>query len=119
LNPKKSKQFYKEVAEKADVHKDVVADLVYFFYEKFRDNLSNLTSSKIILPNLGTFSLRKTKLEKAIKRNKDILGNLQKTTYKGYEKSVAVKNKLEQMEKALLELNKKIQQKKDFKNENK
>ena len=119
MNPKNSKQFYSEIAKKADVHKDVVSDLIYFFYEKFRCNLSNLSSHKIILPNLGTFTLRKTKLEKAIKRNKDILGNLQKNTYKGYEKSVAVKNKLKQMEAALVNLNEKIKQKKDFKNENK
>ena len=119
MNPKKSKQFYKEVAEKADVHKDVVADLVYFFYERFRNNLSNLTSNKISLPNLGTFTLRKNKLEKAIKRNKDILGNLQKTTYKGYEKYVAVKFKLEQMEEALTKINNNIEKKKYFKNENK
>ena len=118
MNPKKSKQFYNEIAKKADVHKDVAADLVYFFYEKFRNNLSNLSSHKIILPNLGTFTLRKTKLEKAIKRNKDILGNLEKMTYKGYNKYVPVKNKLEEMENALKMLNKKIENKKKFKNEN-
>ena len=38
-------------------------------------------------------------------------------TYKGYDKYVPVKNKLKQMENALDMLNKKIQQKKDFKNE--
>ena len=119
MNPKKSKQFYSEIAKKADVHKDVAADLIYFFYEKFRNNLSDLSSHKLILPNLGTFTLRKTKLEKAIKKNKDILGNLQKNTYKGYEKSIAVKAKLKQMETALINLNKNLKEKKDFKNENK
>ena len=119
MNPKNSKQFYSDIAKKANVHNDVAADLIYFFYEKFRKNLSNLSSNKITLPNLGTFTLRKNKLEKAKIQNKDILGNLQKNTYKGYEKSVSVKNKLEQMETALINLNKKIKLKKDFKNENK
>ena len=40
-------------------------------------------------------------------------------TYKGYEKYIPVKNKIQQMEIAFEKLNKKIEQKKKFKNENK
>jgi nucleoid DNA-binding protein len=118
LKPKNHKSFFDEVAKEIKVHKDVVDDLVTFYYGKVRKNLSNLSDTHINVAGLGTFSLRKKKLEKAIKRNKDILGNLEKMTYKGYEKYIPVKNKIQQMEIAFEELNKKIEQKKKFKNEN-
>ena len=119
MRPKNSKDFYNKVAKETEVHKDVVSDLIAFFYAKFRKNLSELKAPKMNLPGLGTFSIRKTKLEKAIKRNKDILGNLEKMTYKGYEKYVPVKSKLKEMEDALKMVNENINQKNKFKNENK
>jgi len=119
LKPKNHKEFFNEVAKEIGVHKDVVDDFITFYYAKVRKNLSNLTDTHINVAGLGTFSLRKKKLEKAIKRNKDILGNLEKMTYKGYEKYIPVKEKIKQMESALIELNNKIQTKKKFKHENK
>jgi hypothetical protein len=107
------------VAEEVKVHKDVVDDFVTFYYGKVRKNLSELSDPNINVAGLGTFSLRKNKLEKSIKRQKDILGNLEKMTYKGYEKYVPVKSKIEQMELALGKLNENIKNKKKFKNENK
>ena len=117
--PKSHKSFFISVSEDAGVHKDVVDDLITFYYSKVRKTLSNLEHSSISVSNLGTFSLRKTKLEKAIKKNKDITGNLQKMKYKDYDKYVPVKAKLEKMEKMLKELNTLIDKKKKFKNENK
>ena len=117
--PKNHKSFFKSVSEEVGVHKDVVDDLVTFYYAKVRKTLSNLEHTSISVSNLGTFSLRKTKLEKAIKKNKDIAGNLQKMKYKDYDKYVPVKAKLEKMEKMLEKLNALINKKKKFKNENK
>tara|TARA_R110002020_G_scaffold4711_2_gene20482 strand:+ start:2147 stop:2467 length:321 start_codon:yes stop_codon:yes gene_type:complete len=105
------------VAQEIEVHKDVVDDLVTFYYNKVRKSLSELIDTNVNIAGLGTFSLRKKKLEKAIKRQKDILGNLEKMTYKGYDKYVPVKNKLKQMENALEMLDKKINDKNKFKNE--
>ena len=82
LNPKNYKKFYDDIAEEAEgVHKDLVKDFVYFFYDKVRKNLSDLSHPKISLPNLGTFSIRVGKLKKNIKKNKDILGNLAKDDF--------------------------------------
>ena len=57
-----------KVAKEAEVHKDVVNDLVAFFYAKFRKNLSELKEPKMNLPGLGTFSIRKKKLRKSNKK---------------------------------------------------
>ena len=117
MKPKNHKFFFEEVAMEMEVHKDVVDDLITFYYGKVRKNLSNLTDTHINIASLGTFIIRKKRLERAIKKNKDIIGNLEKMTYKGYDKYVPVKNKLKQMENALNILNKKIKSKKEFKNE--
>ena len=119
MNPKKYKSFYDDVAEEAKVHKDFVSDFVFFFYDKVRKNLSNLTYPRINLPNLGTFSVRIGKLKKNIKKNKDILGNLEKMTFDGYDKSIPVKEKLKAMEDLLEIMEQNIKNKKEFKNENK
>ena len=119
LNPKSYKNFYEDIAEEVEVHKDLVSDFVFFFYARLRKGLSELEDTKINLPNLGTFSIRHYKLKKAIKRQKDILGNLKKITFDGFDKSIPVIEKIKKMEKALemVELN--IKNKKEFKNENK
>ena len=96
MKPKNHKSFFKSVSEEAEVHKDVVDDLVTFYYGKVRKTLSNLDHPIVSVSNLGTFSLRKNKLIKAIKRQKDILGNLEKMTFDGYDKSVPVKEKIEE-----------------------
>ena len=119
MKPKSHKYFFKSVAEETEVHKDVVDDLVTFYFGKVRKCLSDLEHPSISISNLGTFSLRKTKLEKAIKKNKDILGNLQKMKYKDYDKYIPVKAKIDSMEAMLIKLNESISNKKKFKNENK
>lgn len=119
MNPKNYKDFYEDIASEAEVHKDLVAEFISFFYSKVRYNLSTLSHPKINLPGLGTFKIRTGKLKNAIKRNKDIIGNLEKMTYTGYEKHLPVKNKLKEMETLLDEVDKIIEQKKQFRNENK
>ena len=117
MKPKNHKSFFDVVAKEVGVHKDVVDDIVTFYYAKVRKNLSNLTDTHINVTGLGTFSIRKRKLERIIKRNKDILGNLEKMTYKGFEKYLPVKEKLKQMEEVLIKMNNKIKDKKKFRNE--
>ena len=119
MNPKKYKDFYNDIAKECNAHPDLVNDLVSFFYSRVRNNLSNLENSKLYLPNLGTFSIRKNRLIKKIKRHKDILGNLEKMTYKGYQKHVPIKEKIEIMEDLLSKIELKQQDKRKFKDENK
>lgn len=119
LNPKKHKSFYKDIAKDVGVHKDLVSNLVFFFYDKVRKNLSDLKNPKVNIPNLGTFSIRTNKLRNAIKRQKDILGNLEKMTFDGYDKSIPVKEKLKKMEDLLIKIELNITNKRKFRDENK
>ena len=101
LNPKNYKDFYSDVSTDAEVHKDLVAEFVSFFYGKVRGSLSSLENPRINIPGLGTFKIR----------------TLEKMTYTGYEKHVPVKNKLKEMENALIKIEENIKNKKNFKDE--
>tara|TARA_R110001592_G_scaffold126655_4_gene338056 strand:+ start:4575 stop:4961 length:387 start_codon:yes stop_codon:yes gene_type:complete len=119
LNPKNYRKFFKEIAEECEVHPDLVDEFVRFFYNEIRKNIESLDHTRIRIPNLGTFITRKGRLDRAIKRHKDMLGNLEKRTYSGYGKHVPIKEKLELMEKASLRISKEIETKKQWKDEHK
>ena len=116
MNPKSHKVFKEGIAEKVGVHASAVDEFVNFYYEKVRENLSGLTDINIFLDGLGTFSLRKMKVEKAIIKNKSYLGNLEKTTYNGYNKTILIKDKIETLENILLGMERLADAKKEFKN---
>lgn len=113
--PKKHKEFKEGIAKELGIHENVVDDFLSFYYSKIRTSLSSLDYPKIQVDGLGTFSIRKNKLEQKIKKYKDILGNTQKQTYKGYAKSVEIAKKLEEMETALETLEEMYKRKKNFK----
>ena len=115
VNPKKHKDFKEGIAEKVGVHQQVVDDFISFYYGKLRKKLSALEYPRINVDGLGTFYLRKTKLENSIKKNKSMLGNLTKRTYNGYAQSENIQSNIEQMSKALDQMEADILRKKDFK----
>lgn len=115
MNPKKHKDFHKGIAEQVGVHPDVVDEFIAFYYGKVRKNLSDLTYPSLFITGLGTFHLRKLKLDKSIKRYKSILGNLEKQKFDGYEKHVGVREKLEGLEKAMVLVESVQLEKKEFK----
>jgi hypothetical protein len=122
VKPKSHKIFKKGIAEEVGVHQNVVDDFIDFYYSKIRKNLSDLTAPSITVAGLGIFQIRKGKLKKAIKKNKDIIGNLEKRTYDGIEKHMVIVDKLKAMEAAMGMIEEIEKKKKEFiknKNENK
>jgi|TARA_R110002072_G_C7575046_1_gene501491 hypothetical protein len=117
VKPKSHRDFKKGIADEVGVHQSVVDDFLTFYYAKLRSKLSNLEFPRIHVDGLGTFYLRKTKLDKSVKRGKSILGNLAKRTYSGFAKSEDIQKDIEQMERALEQMEKDILSKKQFRNE--
>tara|TARA_Y100001937_G_scaffold33410_1_gene47653 strand:+ start:1572 stop:1937 length:366 start_codon:yes stop_codon:yes gene_type:complete len=115
VKPKNHNDFKKGIADEVGVHKEVVDDFITYYYAQVRKALGALSAVNIYVEGLGTFSMKKGKIEKAIKKNKSILGNLRKRTYNGMEKTHAVNNKLELQENALSMIEEAIKQKKKFK----
>lgn len=119
LNPRNYKEFFEEVAKECEVHPNLVDTFVRFFYSEIRKHMEDLDHTRIRLPNLGMFITRKGRLDRAIKRHKDMLGNLEKRTFKGYNKHLPIKEKLQLMEKAAERIDQEVKNKKDWKNEHK
>lgn len=115
MRPKNHKDFKESIAQEVGVHPDVVDDFITFYYGKLRKNLSDLTFPSISVYGLGTFHIRRKILNKTIKKNKSILGNLVKNTYNGYEKHISVTEKLLMFENAKNMMDEIAQEKKDFK----
>jgi hypothetical protein len=116
MNPKKAIIYKEGIAEELGVSEDVVDAFIGFYYDRVRESLSDIEHLGLYLNDLGTFFIRRNKLIYNLKKNRDILGNLKKTTYNGYEKSIAVSKKIELYEDALERVNKRIDKKKEFKN---
>ena len=115
MNPKKHSEFKNGIAKEVGVHSQLVDDFITFYYSRVRKKLSKLEFPRIYIEGLGTFYLRKNKLENAIKRQKSMLGNIAKRTYNGYAKSENILSNIEEMEKALKQMEQDILTKKEFK----
>jgi len=115
MNPKKSKIYKQDIAQQLGIHEDVVDAFIEFYYQKVREALSNLEYPKIYLTNLGTFNIRVNRVKENLKKQKDMLGNITKQTYNGYEKSVGIKEKIEEYDKILNMHYEILEQKNEFK----
>jgi nucleoid DNA-binding protein len=114
MNPKKHNEFKKGIAEEVGVHSQLVDDFITFYFSRVRKKLSSLAHPRIYVEGLGTFYLRKKKLEHAIKKQKSMLGNVAKRTYNGYAKSETITSNINEMEKALEVIKNDILSKKKF-----
>jgi len=120
MNPRKPKRIYQEVAEELNIDKDLVEDLVEFYYKDVRSLLSNLEYPRINIESLGHFVSKPKMVYGSIEKISRILKEHDTSTFKAYHNKKALENKLE----LLLKLNLKIQDQTEkreafFKNKNK
>ena len=101
MKPKKFKTLIEGIAEEVGVHEDVVTDFIKFYYSEVRKHMVSVTDPKIYIDNLGTFSVMKKKLNKALEKQRNILNSVDVNTYNGYEKHLNTTSKIEIMEKTL------------------
>ena len=115
MNPKNHKEFRKDIANEVGVHENVVDDFIVFYYGKVRKALSSLEHPNILIDGLGTFKIRKARLNKSIKIQKSKLGDLCNNTYTGYDKRVTLEQRIILMENMMEVVNTNLENKKDFK----
>lgn len=115
MKPKSHKEFKKGIADEIGIHPSVVDEFVAFYYSKVRQALSSLEDTKVFVDGLGTFAVRKAKLEKAIIKNKSYLGDLNKNTYKGYGKAIDIEKKIKVLQNTLDKVEENLINRKQFK----
>ena len=94
MNPKKSKEFIKEVSEKLEVSIDLSEDLIDFYYKECRGVLSNLLHTRLNIEGLGHFKSRPNLIKKAISRYTKALDNHDTSTFAAYYNKKSLENKL-------------------------
>lgn len=120
--PKKATKLYKQIAEELGVNNALVEDLLEDFYKNVRQNLSGLTHPRLNVEGLGHFVVRPGTVRKAIPKYYKALENHDTSTFGAYYNKKMIEGKLE----ALIDIEKKISQQeekkeqfKNSKNENK
>jgi len=95
MKSKKTKDLYQEYSEENDISKDLVEDLVDFYYKNVRTLLSELHHPRINITGLGLFTARESAIKKAIPRFEKYLKNHDTSTYSAYYNKKMLEEKVE------------------------
>lgn len=87
MNPRKAREFYKDVAQELGLNEELVKDILEAYWSEVRKTLSEMRYHAINIHNLGTFRIKNWKLEEAIKEYERMLiyndgGSFQKMAMK-------------------------------------
>jgi nucleoid DNA-binding protein len=66
LRPKKAKEFIPEVADKLNLSKELVENVVDYYWQHVRKNISSLNHCRVHLTNLGDFVIKHWKIDEKI-----------------------------------------------------
>lgn len=95
MNPKKARLLYEEVSETNDVPKQLVENLLDFYYKNVRTLLSELYHPRINITGLGLFIAREKTIIKAIPKFQKYLENHDTSTYSAYYNKKMLEEKIE------------------------
>lgn len=98
MTPKKANTFYIDVAEDLDISKDLVEDLIQFFYKDLRNNLSALSHPRLNVEGLGQFVAKSSLVRKSIPRYKKALDSHDTSTFSAYYNKKMIEDKVECLE---------------------
>lgn len=95
MNPKKARLLYQEISETEDVPKQLVENLIDFYYKNVRTLLSELYHPRINITGLGLFTARDRAITKAIPKFEKYLENHDTSTYSAYYNKKMLEEKIE------------------------
>lgn len=104
--PKKPKQIVKIVSEELDVSQELVDDLSTFYYKTLRKKLSNVEGLKYNVTGLGSFLIRNTGVNKAIRKFESMKKGMGDATFNNYHNRKIIESRLEK----LYQINEKIKE---------
>lgn len=94
MNPKKSNEFSKKVANELGVHEETVKEVMNFYWNRVRVGLSDLRHHSIKVLNLGTFKIRQRRIKGELEDAQRILESSDPTEFKHYAKYAYATDKL-------------------------
>jgi nucleoid DNA-binding protein len=112
MNPKKPNILYKPVSEELNIDKELVEDLVEYYYKEVRLKLSNLEFPRINIDGLGQFVVKPKMVRNNIEKYSKVLQIHDTSTYNAYFHKKILETKLD----LLISLEKKISEQELIKN---
>lgn len=102
MNPAKRKEISKITADSLGLDHLMVDDVVAFFYRTVQKKLSSMEHCSVNVPNMGTFVLKRQRVEKKLEKYTAFLNRIDASeSIRMYETSVDVKADIEKYEKIL------------------
>jgi len=95
MNPRKAKRIYEIVSEDLNIKKDLVEDLVEFYYKDVRKSLTNLDYPRINVDGLGHFVAKPRIVSGSIEKITKSLDAHDTSTFKAYHNKKAMEIKLD------------------------
>ena len=66
MRPKKAKELIPEVAKATSFSEDVISDVMSYYWQAVRKNLSSLSHGRVHISNLGDFTVKHWKIDEKI-----------------------------------------------------
>jgi hypothetical protein len=98
LNPKKPKNLLDSLYLDLDLDKNLVLDIIDFYWLNVRKSITQITYPRIGIESLGTFELKIKSLQNTIDKYQNALNKVDNSNFKKYSKYVSIKNRLEVLE---------------------
>ena len=114
MNPKKCNLIYTEVSEDLDISKNLVENLVEFYYKNVRTLLSDLYHPRINITGLGVFKAKGYVVEKSIPRLKKYLVSHDTSTFAAYYNKKMLEEKISLLESLDIQIKKEKERKEEF-----
>ena len=100
MNPKKFKDIVLETSEELDFDKQLVSEVLDFYWASVRKSIGNITHPRINIDGLGIFRIKPTILEKVILKYNITMGGFKSPNFQAYPRYQALKQRSETLEKA-------------------
>ena len=66
MRPRKAKELIPEVSKELGIPQDIVEDVIDYYWQEIRKNLSSLKHTRVHLTNLGDFTIKHWKIDEKI-----------------------------------------------------
>lgn len=117
MNPKKPKVLLENLYLDLDLDKNLVTDIIDFYWLNVRKSITQVTYPRIGIENLGSFELKIKSLENTINKYQNALDKTDTSNFRKYSKHVAIKNRLEILEKSKVIILEEKERKKQIKSD--
>jgi transcription initiation factor TFIIIB Brf1 subunit/transcription initiation factor TFIIB len=102
LKPIKRKQLIDLTAEQLNISKDIVDDVVTYYYQTVQKKLSLADHHSVVVPRLGTFTVKKKSLEQMILKHQRFVAKIEQDEHisvKTYELIIQKRAEIERLTK--------------------